>query len=242
MKIFLSLITILCMTTIVSGQAKDSVYAHKKNWHDHSDRCKDSSHICKKKYRMEHDVDINTTFFIKQILNFSSTSLEISPYIVGYKFFPVRNHGFRFAFGGNFSSSNQNPDSTFVQISKTGEIDYRVGYEYRHFFGKHWVFFAGVDFTNSFIWNTTKVNSSTDIITSSNNTWSLGGGPFVGIQVNFGKHISLFTETAFYYTYASTSNKVTSLNFPELNQNKVTDREQTGKFLLPTSLFFVFRF
>ena len=242
MKIFLSLIMAFCITTITSGQAKDSVSAHTKNCHDYMDRCKDSSHICKKKCRMEHDVNINTTFFIKQILNFSNTSLEISPYIVGYKFFPVRNHGLRFAFGGNFSSSNQNPESTFVQISKTGEIDYRVGYEYRHFFGKRWVFFAGVDFTNSFIWNVTKVNSNTDIIKTANNTLSLGGGPVVGIQVNFGKHISLFTETAFYYTYSSVSSKVTSLNFPELNQNKVTDTEQTGKFLLPTSLFFVFRF
>jgi hypothetical protein len=104
------------------------------------------------------------------------------------------------------------------------------------------MFFAGVDITNSFIFNWTKVNSSTDIITTSNNTWSIGGGPVLGIQVNFGKHISLFTETAFYYNYASTTSKTSSLNFPELNSNKISDIEQTGKFLLPTSLFFVFRF
>jgi hypothetical protein len=129
-----------------------------------------------------------------------------------------------------------------VTISKTSEVDYRVGYEYRYFFGKRWTFFAGVDFTGSYIVNSTKVNSSTDIISTSNNTWGIGGGPVIGIQVNISKRIALFTETAFYYKYASTRSKQTSLNFPELNENKISDIEQTGTFLLPTSLFFVFRF
>jgi hypothetical protein len=239
MKIFLSSFLTLCVMSLAHAEAADSTATHKKG-HSHSYNTGDS--ISGKNWKMEHDVNINTTFFIKQILNFSSNSLEISPYIVGYKFFPVRNHGLRFAIGGSFNKSTQSPDSTFVTISKTSEVDYRIGYEYRKFFGKRWVFFAGVDFTNSFITNSTKVNSSTDITNTSNNTWSIGGGPVIGIQVNISKRISLFTETAFYYTYSSTRSKTTSLNFPELNVNKITDIEQQGKFLLPTSLFFVFRF
>ncbi len=242
MKIFFSILA-LCIMSFAHGHAIDSASANKKTWHKHEsgwDRTDSlSGH---KKRKMEHDVCINTTFFIKQIINFSSSNLEISPYIIGYNFFPVKNHGLRLAVGGSFTHSTLSPDSTFVQISKTSEVDYRVGYEYRYFFGKYWTFFAGVDFTNSFIVNYTRVNSSTDIVTTSNNTWSIGGGPLVGIQVNISKRISLFTETAFYYNYASTRSKTTSVNFPELNQNKVTDIESTGKFLLPTSLFFVFRF
>lgn len=240
MKIFLSSLIFLCMMSFAHGAATDSTATHKK--HRHSGAYSSTDSISEKKWKMEHDVNINTTFFIKQILNFSSNSLEISPYIVGYKFFPVQNHGLRFAIGGSFTHSNQSQDSTFVQISKTSEVDYRVGYEYRKFFGKRWMFFAGIDITNSFTVNYIKVNSSTDITTTSNNTWSIGGGPVLGIQVNISKRISLFTETAFYYNYASTRSKTTSLNFPELNTNKITDIEQTGKFLLPTSLFFVFRF
>jgi hypothetical protein len=252
MKIFLPLLMALCMTSIAHGQAIDSTSAHKKSWHDYGN--KDYSPKTKfleletvksnkkKKWKMENDVCVNTTFFIKQVINLSGTSLEISPYIVGYNFFPVKSHGLRVAVGGSFTHSNTNPDSTFVQISKTSEVDYRVGYEYRYFFGKYWTFFTGVDFTNSFIVNYTKVNSSTDIISTSNNTWSVGGGPMIGIQANIGKHISLFTETAFYYKYASTRNKTSSLNFPDLNVNQISDIEQTGSFLLPTSLFFVFRF
>jgi hypothetical protein len=245
MKIFLCSLMVLCIMSVTYGEASDSSSARKQNRHHEygsNYSFNDSTSGHKKKWKMEHDVDINTTFFIKQILNFSSNSLEISPYIIGYNFFPVRDHGLRVAVGGSFTHSNTNPDSTFVQISKTSEVDYRVGYEYRHSFGRYWTFFTGIDFTNSFIVNSTKVNSSTDIITTSNNTWSIGGGPIVGIQVNISKRIALFTETAFYYNYAVTHNKTSSLNFPELNENKVTDIEQTGKFLLPTSLFFVFRF
>jgi hypothetical protein len=243
MKIpFLSLLA-LCILNFAHGEGTDSTSVHHRNWHhDHETSYSpgDTSHH--KKWKMENDICINTTFFIKQVLNFSSTSLEISPYIIGYNFFPDKHNGLRVAVGGNFTHSNTNPDSTFVTISKTSEVDYRIGYEYRYSFGKRWVFFAGVDFTNSFIVNSTKVNSSTDIISTSNNTWSIGGGPVIGIQVNISKRISLFTETAFYYKYASTRSKQTSLNFPDLNENKITDIEQTGTFLLPTSLFFVFRF
>ncbi len=196
----------------------------------------------KKRVKMEHEININTTFFIKQLVNFTGTSLAVSPYILGYKFFPVKHHGLRFGIGGNFSSQTQNPDSNFIQVNKSSELDYRIGYEYRHFFGKWWVCFVGVDMVNSFTASSSKVNSFTDIVTTSNNTWSLGGGPVVGIQANITKNISLFTETAFYYTYSSTLSKTQSLNFPQENINKLTNFGQSGKFILPTSLFFVFRF
>ena len=243
MKIFFSFLLAVCMAGFAHGEGIDSTGTHHRGRHhsdDYSYRSGDSTGH--HHYKMQHEICINTTFFIKQILDFSNNSLEISPYIIAYNFFPVLNHGLRLAVGGSFTHSNTNPDSTFVNISKTSEVDYRVGYEYRYFFGKRWTFFAGVDFTNSFIVNSTKVNSSTDIVTTSNNTWSVGGGPVLGIQVNISKHISLFTETAFYYKYASTRSKQSSLNFPDLNENKITDIEQTGTFLLPTSLFFVFRF
>jgi hypothetical protein len=241
MKIPLLSFLMLCVVTIAAADGMDSTASHHRRRHPDF-YVSDSLSAPHKQWKAEHDVCINTTFFIKQILNFSSSSLEISPYIIGYNFFPVKNHGLRVAVGGSFTRSNQNPDSTFVTISKTSEVDYRIGYEYRYFFGKRWTFFAGVDFTNSFLVNSTKVNSNTDIITTSNNTWSIGGGPVIGIQVNIGKRIALFTETAFYYKYASTRSKTSSLNFPDLNQNKISDIEQTGTFLLPTSLFFVFRF
>ena len=237
MKIILSSFLLLSFAVLSYGQGDSTGHHHRVRsayWQE------DTTHD--RKVRMEHDININTTFFFKQIISLSNANLEISPYIVGYKFFPTKHHGLRFAIGGSFSSHTQNPDSSFVQITKSSEIDYRVGYEYRRSFGKRWAFFAGVDIINSFSSASSKVNSETDIVTTSSSTWNVGGGPVIGIQINITKRIALFTETAFYYTYASTKSKTNSLNFPELNENKVTDILQTGKFLLPTSLFFEFRF
>ena len=235
MRIIFSTFLFLCLTIAAYGQ-RDSADAHRK-WKGSYER-EDTAH----RHRMEHDINVNTTFFFKQIISLSNANLEISPYIVGYKFFPCKHHGLRFAIGGSFSSHTQNTDSTFVQITKASEVDYRIGYEYRRSFGKRFSFFAGVDIVNSFTNSSSKVNSTTDIVTTSAQTWSVGGGPVIGIQINITKRIALFTETAFYYTYSSTKSKTNSLNFPELNQDKVTDILQTGKFLLPTSLFFEFRF
>jgi hypothetical protein len=202
----------------------------------------DTTSAAKKQHKMEHDICINTTFFIKQIVNFSGTSLAISPYIIAYNLFPVKNHGLRVGIGGNYSSQTQNPDSSFVQVNKRSEFDYRVGYEYRHFFGKTWVFYTGVDMVNSFTSVSSKVNSFSDIVTTSTNSWSLGGGPIAGIQVNITRHITLFTETAFYYSYSSSKSSTNSLNFPEENVNKVSAFGSSAAFVLPTSIYFVFRF
>jgi hypothetical protein len=237
MKVILSALLLFSFTVLSYGQS-DSARHHRSNMSEHWQEDTAHGH----KAGMEHDIYINTTFFFKQLISLSNANLEISPYILGYKFFPTKHHGLRFAIGGNFSSHTQNPDSSFVQITRSTEVDYRVGYEYRRSFGKRWAFFAGVDIINSFSSAYSKVNSSTDIVTTSTSTWNVGGGPVIGIQINITKRIALFTETAFYYTYASTKSKTNSLNFPELNENKVTDILQTGKFLLPTSLFFEFRF
>lgn len=194
--------------------------------------------------KASHELFINTTFFIKQIVSLSNANLEVSPYILGYKVFldKKKQHGIRVSVGGDFGKKKELPDSSFVRIDKTTSIDYRVGYEFRYPISKAWTFFTGVDFRNSYIGNSSKVNSSIDIVNTSENGFSIGGGPVVGIQVNLHKRISLFTETAFYYAYTKTKTKTSSSNFPELNTDRVVSEEHKGSFLLPTSLFFVFRF
>ncbi|MFN8285444.1 MAG: hypothetical protein U0V74_01755 [Chitinophagales bacterium] len=192
--------------------------------------------------KTEHQVFINTTFFIKQILNFSNTNIVVSPYILGYKCFPSKHHGFRMSIGGSFSNKKEYPDSTFVRIQRSGSVDVRAGYEYRYTFGKFWTFFCGADVVGNFSPSYLRVNNSSDIVTTKTNGWSLGAGPVVGIQINVHKHISLFTETAFYYTYGRSLNKLTSVAFPELNTASRPTVNQNGQFLLPTSIYFVFKF
>lgn len=192
--------------------------------------------------KTEHHVFLNTTFFIKQILSFSNANIAVSPYIVGYKCFPSKHHGFRISVGGSFTNKKEYPDSTFVRIQRSGSADFRAGYEYRYTFGKFWTFFCGADVVGNYSPSFLRINNSSDIVTTKTNAWSLGAGPVVGIQINVHKHISLFTETAFYYSYGRSKTELTSVAFPELNTGSRPSVNQTGQFLLPTSIYFVFKF
>lgn len=202
----------------------------------------DSTALVNTKPHVEHQVFVNTTFFLKQIINLSNQNIAISPYIVGYKCFIKKNHGIRLSLGGNFSKKTEFPDTTSVRITRDNALDYRIGYEYRHPFGKKWYLQAGVDFAGRYGVVGSKVNSTFDIVTTTTTSNMVGGGPFLGIQFQINNRIALFTETAFYYSYSWNKRKVTSDNTPRLNTNRKTDTEMKGEFILPTSLFFVFQF
>lgn len=196
-----------------------------------------------KKKKIQQEVFVNTTFFIKQIINLSNTTtLAVSPYIVGYKCFFDQNNGIRFSAGGGFTNQKNFSDTTSVNITTSGTVNLRLGYEYRRNLGKHWTFFTGMDVLTDWTWTYARDNSDVDIVTTKTTTWDFGGGPLIGIQVNIGKRVALFTETAFYYLYGKTKNYVNSVNLPELDQNQVASVNQSGQFLLPTSVYFVFKF
>lgn len=194
------------------------------------------------KAKPQHHVFLNTTFFLKQLINLSNQNIAISPYILGYKCFFTKNHGIRASIGGSFSKRTDYPDSTATRITTNYAVDYRVGYEFRHLFGKRWYLQTGVDIVGRQSFGGTKANSSFDILNSSTSFNSIGGGPLLGIQFNITNRIALFTETAFYYSYSWGQRKIDSRNFPQLNSNRSAGSEYRGEFILPTSLFFVFIF
>jgi hypothetical protein len=194
------------------------------------------------KPKPQHQVFVNTTFFLKQIINLSNQNIVISPYIVGYKCFFTKNHGIRLSVGGNFSRKTEFLDTSSVRISRNYAFDYRVGYEFRYAFGKKWYLQTGVDFAGRYAFTGAKNNTTFDIVTTNTTTNVVGGGPFLGIQFQINNRIALFTETAFYYSYSWNKRKVNSDNFPEQNINRKGDSEMKGEFILPTSLFFVFQF
>lgn len=194
------------------------------------------------KTKVEHQVFVNGTFFIKQLISLSNANLTISPYIIGYKCVFNDKHALRFSLGGNYAASKQTPDSTLVKINKSGSVDYRVGYEFQHKFGKRWAIFAGADVMNSYTLSSSRANTNFDIVTTSSTGWSIGGGPVLGIQLNLHKNVALFTECALYYNYSETRTKTNSMNFPVLNVNKVTSYDQKAQFVLPTSIYITFKF
>jgi|ERR1043165_3248695 hypothetical protein len=194
------------------------------------------------KFKPQHQLFANTTFFLKQIISLSNQNIAISPYIVGYKCFFHKEHGIRASVGGSFSKKTEFPDSVSTRITNNNSIDYRLGYEYRHLFGKRWYLQTGLDIVGRQTLSSTKANSTFDIVKTGTNSNGIGAGPFIGIQFNISKHIALFTETAFYYSYSWSKRKVDSHNFPQTNVDRKDSTEYKGEFILPTSLYFVFIF
>jgi hypothetical protein len=203
----------------------------------------DSTDVAKQTvvHKHAHYLSINGTFFLQEFFSFANSTAVItpSPYIIEYKYLPG-NHGFRMDLGGNFSSKKSYLDSSQVQINRTASLNFRIGYIYQKKLTKHWSIFTGADVVGTFSPDVLKDNSTLDIVTTTNNAYTVGFGPALGIQFAINNRIGLFTETAFYYQAVFSKQTSTSLNFPELNSS-TNSIENDLRFVIPVSLFFYVR-
>lgn len=199
----------------------------------------DSTEVTKHSlHKHAHYLSINGTFFLQQFFSFSNNTASISPspYIVEYRYQPGP-HGFRIDAGGNFSNKKNFLDSSQVQINRTAAFNFRVGYVYQKKIARHWTVFTGCDFITSINPDVFIDNSTIDIVTTTNNSYTVGFGPALGIQFAISKRVGLFTETAFYYQAIFSKQTSTSVNFPETNTS-TNGIENDLKFIIPVSLFF----
>jgi hypothetical protein len=203
----------------------------------------DSTSIEKKVILKKHShyLSINATFFLQQFLNFTTSTAVItpSPYIVEYKYLP-KHHGFRFDAGGSFSQKKSLLDSSQIQISNTTTFNFRAGYIYQQKIAKHWSFFTGLDVISAINISFLRNNTTEDIVTTTNNAYTFGVGPALGVQFAINDRIGFFVETGLYYQMIWSNQGTTSINFPETNSTS-TGTENDFKFIIPTSLFFYFR-
>ena len=192
-------------------------------------------------HKHAHYLSVNGTFFLQQFLSFANNTASVSPspYIVEYRYMPG-NHGFRIDAGGSFSNKKSFLDSSQVQISKTAALNFRIGYVYQKKIARHWSIFTGVDVITSINPDVLTDNSTIDIVTTTNNSYTVGLGPALGIQFAISNRVGLFTETAFYYQATISKQTSTSVNFPETNTT-TNSIENDLKFIIPVSLFFYVR-
>ena len=188
--------------------------------------------------RYTSQIGINTTFFFKQFLNFSSNStIVVSPYVLTYKLISPKNHAFRMAVGGNFSTKTETFSSgTPPRKTNTQALDFSAGYEYRQPLSNHWLCFFGVDAVTHLENAKTVAQDATETVTTITNNNSYGAGPMVGIQFNISKRICLFTETSLIFNASTQSFETKFQNSPQFN-DKQTTKETTINFVLPTSIF-----
>lgn len=211
----------------------------------------DSTEVVQK---TKHELSLNATFFVKQFFNFSNNNnIAVSPYAVSYKLITPNNNAFRTSIG-LFYSGTKDPieDSNDKIVSSALTLDYRLGYEHRFKLGKKWIAFAGIDVTNSLVKNTTTrfidvftptppFDDVTVKITSNDQIIGFGVGPVVGVQINFTPRISLFTESSFLFNQSFLKSEVVA-DSPLVEERKDKSSATSMQFVLPTSLFFAFKF
>ncbi|CAN5199002.1 hypothetical protein BH09BAC1_BH09BAC1_00280 [soil metagenome] len=194
----------------------------------------------------QHELALNFTFFVKQFINFGGNALVVSPYALSYKYIAATNHTFRTGLGMGYSSSNQ--DATDPNLTSRNahsiQMDVRAGYEYRVRLANSWSMFAGFDGVFSMDNNSTRTTNSFQIVNIEQHKMRAGGGPILGVQLHFNDRISLFTESALYFTAGSekTINEFGNPGFPDGNSKEVTTIKTASlNFALPTSLYFAVR-
>jgi len=189
-----------------------------------------------------NEIGINGTYFLKQIINLSDTSIAVSPYLLTYKMM-FNNFGIRTGIGASYKkekSTEEDFEDSSTDINSS--YNFRFGLEYQNQFHKRWTASAGLDF----IYNnkTTKftADSGFDVFTEKTTTKGSGGGPVLGLYFNFNKHLSIYTEAAFYFIQEEEEQSREFTNFPQFDNTKDTIEISELETLLPTTLYVVFRF
>jgi hypothetical protein len=192
--------------------------------------------------RNQHQIGVNATYFFKQFLNFgNNNTLAISPYIISYKVFDRKHHGFRFGAGLSMQSTKENPDSLNSVKNSVSTYNFRAGYEFQKELGNKWICFFGVDGLFNYSIDKTNSFNGFDNVTNEDLLYTYGGGPIFGIQYNISKHITLFTETGIYALTGQSVSKSTFESNPSFNDESKTSVTNVS-FLLPTSLYLNVRF
>lgn len=193
--------------------------------------------------QLNHEIGVNATRLIQQILSFGDTTIASSPYLITYKLMTKHSIGFRAGFGGNYNRKKEKVENFEDSATRTNsDFDWRVGLEWQGAIGKRWKASVGLDFISNSSLSKTVIDTGFDVVTFEDKSFAIGGGPVLGLYFNINDKISLYTETAAYFTNGNISKSQDFKNFPEFNQNSDDITETTFVIHVPTSLYLVFTF
>ncbi len=195
--------------------------------------------------QLKHEIGINATAFVKQILSFgdTATASNNSPYLITYKMITNSSIALRFGFGGRYNRQKESfegfEDSAVLTNSA---FDVRIGAEWQKSIAKRWKTSIGLDFITNSILEKRVIDTGFDVVTFEEKSFSLGGGPVLGIYFNINDKISLYTEGAAYFTSGESASTQDFKNFPEFNLEEDNITETDFSLYIPTTLYFIFTF
>ncbi len=188
-----------------------------------------------------HEIGINSTFFIKQFLNFvSSSNIETSPFLLTYKRINKENIAFRFGIGMDIDA-NKSIDNGTTIISSLSSVSYRIGGEKQFPLKKRWLSYVGADFINSIDNRRTKTTNDGNEFISNALDLGFGVGPVGGIQFNINNRLSLATESSFVLEIVHSTESFKNSDNPNPNSSS-EETSFKAHFILPTTLYFIVNF
>jgi hypothetical protein len=137
-------------------------------------------------------------------------------------------------------SEDGDPDSDFKTTN--GNVDVRLGGEFSTPLGNRWRVLVGGDMKIGYdVSSSRNGQGQNQVVTTSLETISFGGGPVVGIDFMVSKRVKLGTETSAAFMQ---SNEVQTVDFSNsvLNDSEDKTRNLGFTFDLPTSLYLILMF
>lgn len=190
-----------------------------------------------------HYVGVQANQLIRQIFNFSGTASAVSnPYLLIYSVNSVQTKwGANFGLGYTFNEFKDG-DAFNQRSTKINDFFFRVGFEKKSNFGKHWILSAGADavmeFKNNSTTNTQGNNPSTTFKTK-NKSSGFGLGPRVTLNYEISDKLMVGTEATYYFK--STKNKVE--NSGGFNQvDDIEEKFKSFQFTAPAVIFLILKF
>ncbi len=186
----------------------------------------------------KHNIEfaINASRFVNDVFSLNNRAVDAGPYIFQFKFFKGTT-AFRLGLGGNYQRSKNNDAVFVVRDDSDTRADIRLGFEKHVPLASKWDFYYGIDALYQYLKTETSVISDVDVVTTSIDSPSLGGGPIFGVQYRISSRIVLWTEASIYYSLSQETETTNSQNFPNFNE----ERKRENHFVtprLPIALFF----
>ena len=192
-----------------------------------------------------HYVGVQANQLIRQLFSLSNASSAINnPYLLTYSINSASTgSGVNFGLGYTFNESTDG-DAFNERKNKISDFFFRVGYEKKSNFGKHWVLSAGIDAVVDLQNNTTRTRSGSgqgvpEVVTKNkNNGWGLG--PRVTLNYTITDKMLLGTEVTYYFKSIKNTIEVSGAG---AILNEETD-ESFKRFQLnvPAVLFLILKF
>lgn len=190
-----------------------------------------------------HYVGVQVNQLIRQIFNFSGGSSSINnPYLLTYAVNSTET-GWGANFGLGYTFNEFNDGDAFTQRrTKINDFFFRVGFEKKSRFGKHWILSAGGDVLTDLQNNSTTTKQGGDPqfnAVTKNKSVGFGLGPRVTLNYEITDKMLVGTEATYYFK--SIKNTIENNNGFG-GSDKTEEKLKRFQFNVPAVVFLILKF